>query len=127
MSLAAPRRVTLEEALNRARCFHDNWKKEADWLSDAERQIYADWSPHALPQTCDTDLEQHKVPYCTSRVGNSIYSSNLSEHSIFTIKVIKKFTRPARFTGTRSKTTGLERPTTKRPVPFCTAAFKGQF
>ena len=66
ISLAAQQRVTLEEALNRSRCFHDNWKKEADWLTEAERQTNADWSPHALPQTCDTDLEQHKVLYCTS-------------------------------------------------------------
>ena len=49
-------------------------------------------------------------------------------YNVYTVEVIKKFTRPARFTGNRSKTTGLERTDngTARSVPFCTAAFKGQ-
>ena len=44
------------------------------------------------------------------------------------VEVIKKFTQPARFMDTHSKTMGLERTDneTALTVPFCTAAFKGQ-
>lgn len=60
-SLAVERRACLEEALQRANKFHANWKKESDWLTDAERRAYADWTPRGLPETCEVEIREHEV------------------------------------------------------------------
>ena len=60
-TLAAERRSLLDAALERARCFHDNWKKESDWLTEAERRAYADWTPRGLPETCAEEIREHEV------------------------------------------------------------------
>ena len=60
-SLAAERRSSLDTALERARHFHDNWKRESDWLTEAERRAYADWMPRGFPETCDEEIGEHEV------------------------------------------------------------------
>ncbi len=59
--LAADRNSVLEEALPRAQSFNDRWKKELTWLKNAEARAYADWRPCGLTQTCQEDLDKHKV------------------------------------------------------------------
>ena len=60
-SLAAERRSLLDTALQRAQHFYDNWKRESDWLTEAERRAYADWTPRGLPETCDEEIKEHEV------------------------------------------------------------------
>ncbi|CAI8055159.1 Dystonin, partial [Geodia barretti] len=60
-ALAAERRSSLDTALERAQRFHDNWKRESDWLTEAERRAYADWTPCGLPETCDEEIREHEV------------------------------------------------------------------
>ena len=43
---------------------------------------------------------------------------NNTVYWVYTVHVIKKFTRPARFTGNHSKITGLERNDNGTAVPF---------
>ena len=60
-ALAKERRSLLDKALEKAQQFHDRWKKESDWLTEAERGAYADWTPHGLPETCAAEITEHEV------------------------------------------------------------------
>ena len=62
-ALADERRASLDTALERAKHFHGNWKREADWLTEAERKAYADWMPRGLPETCAAEIVEHEA--CT--------------------------------------------------------------
>lgn len=60
-ALAAKRKDTLADAMEKASDFNNSWKEEVGWLSEAERQAYADWKPSGLPETCEADIHKHKV------------------------------------------------------------------
>ena len=59
--MAADRNATLTDAMEKAKDFHDSWKMEVGWLSEAERKAYADWKPSGLPETCGADIKNHEV------------------------------------------------------------------
>jgi hypothetical protein len=60
-ALASKRNDTLSDAMEKASDFNTSWKEEVGWLSDAERNAYADWKPSGLPKTCEVDIHKHKV------------------------------------------------------------------
>ena len=53
--------MTLNDAMEKASDFREAWKKEVDWLNEAERQAYADWKSCGLPETCEADIYKHEV------------------------------------------------------------------
>ena len=82
-ALAAKRKDTLTNAMEKASDFNSSWREEVGWLSEAERQAYADWRPSGLPETCEVDIHKHKVSMQTG--GHRVYQ------------------RPARWTSTSTR------------------------
>lgn len=55
------RRQLLEEALQRAEAFRVVFQEEMLWLNSANDQLAAEWHPHGLSESCEEEIEQHKV------------------------------------------------------------------
>ena len=47
----------LNNALEKAKRFHGNRKKEIDWLDDTEKVIGLDDKVHGLPESCAKDIK----------------------------------------------------------------------
>ena len=59
-SLAADKHLTLSTAHERARVFHSDLREIVKKFNDAEEQALMEWKPHAFPNSCQKDLEDHQ-------------------------------------------------------------------
>ena len=57
LSLGFDLRCTFKEFPKKM--FHEN--VQVHWLSEAEKNAYADWKPCGLPETCEADITKHEV------------------------------------------------------------------
>jgi DNA repair exonuclease SbcCD ATPase subunit len=59
--LTSDKHLKLSAALERTRGFHSNKKSITDRLIQLEDSTTLEWKPHGLPETCQRDIDEHKV------------------------------------------------------------------